>query len=1057
MVSKRLLPSGCVFFFAIWIVVMRHAVGAQPTTLNLSQDLVALGIAASNMVPNRPALDAGPLFMAGVEYAKNHGITTVVADPGTYYFLSTVDNTHARAFGIDNMTIDFQGASLIFTHPLYYGLIIYSSTNATVQNLTADYQPLPFTQLRVVAVDVPNSQIQYTVEPGYQHPSAFNSLTGWQGVGPASFEVHVFRNGQPAFGTRRMRTARPFNGNSLPLMSFTAPATVDAIRPGDTAVVFMRGAGGDAVNTNRCAGCTLRNITVYSSAGGGGAVGMIGSTSSLMERVYVMPKPGTDRLVSATSAIFFVVRGLGSQIRLSRAIRTMDDGFWFYGRVVGGVQSQPSSTSLLVSANPAFSVLGDGDTVPNGSPITFQRTSDGVVVASAVVVSQSAPTSQPPQVTYIFDRALPAAVVGTVMYTTDPNQNGHNSMLERSTVQNQSVCCKGTYFGGLTNSSVRGNYIRRSGFAGVFLLQGMTPGDPPTPPLVNMNVTRNVIDGTNMTSDWWWFQFGSIQSVTLTTAFDLMPSASFSNISVTNNFIADSGRSGVWLGNTTGGSVTGNYILAPNARPDLANAHPTRLAQALEPLVVDATSTGITTAGNMIDLTSPRLAVTDAQDRELAAYPPGDTVRLSAYDIGTVASPTVTLTDADGNTSPMTIQQSAAHALDVQVPASAALGGAFITLTAGSAKYFGTLFVDSRDHIPSVNGCTFQSSVSSMSVSSAATTVPILVITQPGCGYQVVSRSAFVTAGSGGTGTGVVSVGFATNGGAARTATIEIAGQPVAIPQSAGSDRTAPTDLRATITGTIVRLTWGPPPQGTPASYVIEAGSSAGASNLVTFDTGNSATMLTTAVPLGTYYVRVRARSGGALGGASNEVVVNVAGACSTPSTPVGLTHTVNGSAVQLSWQGAAGATSYLLEAGSDSGSSNLVASDIGNVTTLGAAAAPGTYYVRVRAVNACGSSPPSNEAIVVVGGCAPTLAPTIAGATVTNGTVSVSWGVVAGATGYVVEVGISPGATNAAVFQTSGTSIAGAAPSGRYYVRIRARNGCGMGPASSEIVIDVP
>jgi hypothetical protein len=144
-----------------------------------------------------------------------------------------------------------------------------------------------------------------------------------------------------------MRTARPFNGNSLPLMSFTAPATVDAIRPGDTAVVFMRGAGGDAVNTNRCAGCTLRNITVYSSAGGGGAVGMIGSTSSLMERVYVMPKPGTDRLVSATSAIFFVVRGLGSQIRLSRAIRTMDDGFWFYGRVVGGVQSQPTASSSL--------------------------------------------------------------------------------------------------------------------------------------------------------------------------------------------------------------------------------------------------------------------------------------------------------------------------------------------------------------------------------------------------------------------------------------------------------------------------------------------------------------------------------------------------------------------------------------------------------------------------------------------------------------------------------------------------------------------------------------
>ena len=73
------------------------------------------------------------------------------------------------------------------------------------------------------------------------------------------------------------------------------------------------------------------------------------------------------------------------------------------------------------------------------------------------------------------------------------------------------------------------------------------------------------------------------------------------------------------------------------------------------------------------------------------------------------------------------------------------------------------------------------------------------------------------------------------------------------------------------------------------------------------------------------------------------------------------------------------------------------------------------------------------------------------------NGTVSVSWGAVAGATGYVVEAGLSPGATNAGAFQISGTSIASLAPPGRYYVRIRARNGCGVGPASSEIVIDVP
>ena len=159
------------------------------------------------------------------------------------------------------------------------------------------------------------------------------------------------------------------------------------------------------------------------------------------------------------------------------------------------------------------------------------------------------------------------------MYTTDANINGAGSVLERSTIQSQS-CCKGLYITGLANSTIRGNYIRHSAWSGIFLMLSTAPSDPQIPPLVNVSVGNNVIDGTNMKSDWWWFQFGSIQSVTLSTAYDLMVGSLFSNINVTNNFIADSGRSGIWLGNTNGGSVTGNYLLNPNARPDLAHNAP---------------------------------------------------------------------------------------------------------------------------------------------------------------------------------------------------------------------------------------------------------------------------------------------------------------------------------------------------------------------------------------------------------------------------------------------------------------------------------------------------
>jgi len=766
---------------------------AQPT-LNLSHDLVPLGIAGSNMVPNQPSLDAGPLFMAGVEYAKAHGIATVVADKGTYYFLSIWNvpgsNTHVAVGGIDNMTIDLHGADLIFTHPLFYGIIAYSSVNAVVENFTVDYQPLPFTQVRVVAVDIPNSQIQYVVEPGWQNPSAFNSFERLPGHVGESMEVLIYRNGQPAFGTRRMLTQLPFTGERFPVMDATAPTTLAAVRPGDVAVITMR-AGGDAVGINHCTGCTIRNITAYTSGGGGSGVGVISGQSNTIERVYVVPKPGTDRLVSTTSGVMVGPSGPNNQIRLSRSIRTMDDGFWFFGRSIGTVQSQLGPRSLSVASTTAWTAFNLGDTVPDGSPVSFQRFSDGAVLGAAVIVSQTAPASSPPfQQTFTFDRDLPGNLDGAIMYSTDANQNGANSVIERSTDQSHSMNGGGVANYGLANLAIRGNYIRHSAYYAVFLVQGMTPGAPPTSPWVNVNVSNNVIDGTNITSDSWWFEMGAIEATTTTSTFELMTHSVFSNLNVTNNFVADAGRSAVWVGNTSGGSVTGNYLLDPNSRPDPANTYrPDIDADAVVPLVIRASSNGVVTANNLVDVTSGRMFVTDTQYRELAAYAPGGTLRLSAYNIGALVTPTATLIDADGVSMPVTILNTTAHTLDVQVPAGAALGGAYITLTGGGTKAFATLFVDNQDNVPAVNGCTYEVSLSSTAVPASGGSLAMLVVTQGGCGYQATDADAFVT-GAGGTGSGVISIALAANTGAARTTTIEIAGQPFTITQSAAARMT---------------------------------------------------------------------------------------------------------------------------------------------------------------------------------------------------------------------------------------------------------------------------
>jgi hypothetical protein len=254
---------------------------------------------------------------------------------------------------------------------------------------------------------------------------------------------------------------------------------------------------------------------------------------------------------------------------------------------------------------------------------------------------------------------------------------------------------------------------------------------------------------------------------------------------MTGNFVAYPGRSAFWAGNMTGGTVNGNFLLHPNDQPDLANtgAYPPLAANALLPIVIDQ-STGVTSTNNTIDNASLQMFVTDTQFRQLAAYAPGTTIRLNAYNLGFLSNPVVSLTDADGNVLPAPIQNTMEQAFDVQLPPTAALGGAYLTLTSGNTKYFGTLFIDSQDTIPAVNGCTYEASPASISAPTSAGSVSILVITQAGCSYPIASADPFVTVPGTTIGTAVISVSFTTNTGLARTATIEIAGQPMTLTQT---------------------------------------------------------------------------------------------------------------------------------------------------------------------------------------------------------------------------------------------------------------------------------
>jgi Matrixin len=185
----------------------------------------------------------------------------------------------------------------------------------------------------------------------------------------------------------------------------------------------------------------------------------------------------------------------------------------------------------------------------------------------------------------------------------------------------------------------------------------------------------------------------------------------------------------------------------------------------------------------------------------------------------------------------------------------------------------------------------------------------------------------------------------------------------------------APTGLTTSSTGATVVLTWSPPASGgAPSAYIIEAGSAPGLANLANFSTGTTATSFTASgVGAGTYFVRVKATNAAGTSVASNEATLVVGGGACTaaPAAPSGFALTFNsGGMVSFAWNPSAGATTYVIEAGSAPGSNNLVpGTDLGSSATAFTATSvgAGTYFVRLRARNACGTSGVSNELTVTV------------------------------------------------------------------------------------------
>jgi hypothetical protein len=172
----------------------------------------------------------------------------------------------------------------------------------------------------------------------------------------------------------------------------------------------------------------------------------------------------------------------------------------------------------------------------------------------------------------------------------------------------------------------------------------------------------------------------------------------------------------------------------------------------------------------------------------------------------------------------------------------------------------------------------------------------------------------------------------------------------------------------------------------------------------------------------------------------------------------------VIGREVTLSWlvNSSPSVIGYVVEAGSTAESSDVFTINVdASSSRFAVPLTPGTYHLRLRAVNAAGTSSISNEVVATVHAVSPS-APGALAASVTGNVIHLSWQAGANSMGatYVIEMGSGPGLTDLGTVSSarSETTVAVPNPPGtRFVFRVLASNSAGESGPSNEVQVTLP
>ncbi len=258
--------------------------------------------------PNDGKDDAEAIQKA-LEFSKkfsNSGVNVrLLFNQGTYDLMENNIRSHMLELkGGSNILIEGNGSEIIVHNPLIGFFSVINSKNVIIKNLFIDYDPLPFTQGKIIAVNVEKNSFDLKIDEGFpmlSHSMFQEANRVWGMLMDPEIPGKLKDSAPNLFGSKDFKEV----SKDIFRLYFQGPRLLKYIETGDLYVHIARTNGRTIFRTGSSKNITYLNITSYSSPAGSYAAFNMEEWNVIGCKVMIK----SERLHSANADCFHINGG----------------------------------------------------------------------------------------------------------------------------------------------------------------------------------------------------------------------------------------------------------------------------------------------------------------------------------------------------------------------------------------------------------------------------------------------------------------------------------------------------------------------------------------------------------------------------------------------------------------------------------------------------------------------------------------------------------------------------------------------------------------------------